>query len=134
MKKTNKTLVSKQWQEDVTIYVLTITIKYMYKTKSDLNLFSSSTIHRELGPYKMKKTSFEMVKSITLNKHFFFRRNVQYLRICINLENDKLHLFKLFKLLICPVIALLPFLLYKCASINSKLQHTPWQPPGQLNL
>lgn len=43
----------------------------MYKTKSDLNLFSSSTIHRELGPYKMKKTSFEMVKSITLNKHFF---------------------------------------------------------------
>lgn len=71
MKKTNKTLVNKQWQEDVTIYVLTITIKYMYKTKSDLNLFSSSTINRELGPYKMTKTSFEMVKSITLNKHFF---------------------------------------------------------------
>ena len=47
-KKTNKTLLNKQWQEDVTIYVLTITIKYHGMRRLVIyNLLFSSTIHRE---------------------------------------------------------------------------------------
>ena len=38
-----------QWQEDLTIDVLTITIKYMYRATRDFNRLFCSIIHRNLG-------------------------------------------------------------------------------------